>query len=368
MGVRVEASATGLELPYTCAGCNGEATTRALAWGPGFLHPHAELSVPICAQCAKGPGPGAVFLLHVGALGGLAIVTAVLVGRLVADGWGAAALSGSVWLGVVVLLVIRYNKRRAGMWPPVEMRLARGRAQLYCSNDAWGAQLAEASQSHCSRAKRPFNGSYLRASSAFLGISMLVTVPIGFAAGAAKVRVEHPGNQPVQLWIDGERNRVLRPSVNPTAFHARDRTVEIGLSSVEAPKPERVYTAPLDDTLIDVGGKGCFWRHEVKYGEEGIVSTTSTLLALKEVHHIEGVSMWFRAPPEWVVESGKNARRVVVSRDQMCRALAQRGCSAEVLRNYVTCQRAASRGATGRNDDNAACEAAAQRACPGGGT
>ena len=360
-GIEVSVAPLDVALPRSCAGCCGPPDTRQLV-------PHVVpllgsiLSAPYCIRCARRPR-GAVLSF---AMLAVASVLAVVVGC----GLGWAPLSGTLatlaaaGAGLLIgaaMLAISLRPRAA-----VEVRGKRGgRIVLACTNEAWARELATRSGGTVGSPARfalfPHGTS--------IGAAALVAPLVAFVAWRAdhsRMFVDNASEDPIAVWVDGERVEVVGPSplaADPTTVWVTRGWHEIGWSAPEAPSPAvtaRKHTG--DDILYNPGRTACYWRVVDVYSvDPSGAPTDDGPLRREELPEVGGVDNWFEPNPETIElrQHEHRATRTAIVRYDRCTQLVHDGCDDATVRDLIYCMEHVS-----TDEQAVACEAAALARCP----
>jgi|GEM_PF-6023149 len=330
-------------LPRGCAGCGAPAAatiaaTRRVTIG----RLRRSIPIPHCLACAAR-ARSVRWNRTRWALGTVALAAGLGLFGFVAPDWplgvqvalttGAAALVA--WLGA----------RRPPRGEPVRLVAFDGFfSRLLCENPAWAGELAS------------LNGGVPVPAASSVGVDRRPVVLACIVAPLATmavwlsmhrpVVVDHAGNAPVTIWIDGRAVEDVAPRPRwgrPPRIWVALGQHAFGASRRGAPGPAGVVEGDVvrgAGHLYNPGATAC-------YVTQGPGETPQPLA---ELHRFPPVASWFVEDGE----RGANAavRRadgeVAVERDPECRMLLSRGCDRAAVERLLDCRRAAADPASAR--------------------
>jgi hypothetical protein len=222
-------------------------------------------------------------------------------------------------------------------------------ATVACTHESWARGFAE------------LNGGWIEPGDVVDGFAPAWAAPILGSAMALfvallvwdyqypSVFIDHLGDEPISIWIDGERRETIEPfsgKGRPPSIRIVRGPHSLGHSPTGAEGPGGtidVVVLGSRDHLYNPGMRACYWRTITEYDTSDHASSPPAPhgpLQREEFYYLPAVDHWFEDPPS-VVDDRSKRFHVSIERDESCTALVGRGCSEELLNQLLDCYRAA---------------------------
>lgn len=179
------------------------------------------------------------------------------------------------------------------------------------------------------------------------------------------LRIDNPGAEPLQIWIDGKRALVVQPgdrAKTPIRLGARS----LGYSILGETEPDDIVRVMVrrTDYLYNPGRTGCYYSEILQYSTRPETLTMDwkhiKVLPRRQVYVFSShVDYWFdQKPSSMLLTQNKSATRFLFDHNGPCLDLLGRGCSDVVVDQLISCQQQGH-----SKDEMEVCLAKAEQAC-----
>jgi hypothetical protein len=335
--------------PSACASCRRPAERMVARRKRGV-----KLDVPYCTLCGQQATAGwnntrgrqlqfivlfgASIFGAVGLVPGLPLVVACALAV-------GVAVAGTV--GFLVLVPVQ--KFPAPASATIDgarlVKVAGDRATLFCTNEAWAADLAAAHGSVPARKTRPNHSVFVIPRYAVFAAPVVAV--FAWLGANPEVHVDNGFHEPLQLWVDGRPSIVVPASTKKDG--AEPATVRVsygqhvlGWSRLGATAPEHTTRARIEfdgNHLYVPGALLCHFNEVMLYGDQVSLPVAAGPVPIAEFQTFKRVDAWFHDLPAQIETKSGGEARVAVKRWEACEYITSPPCPAGERARYWDCVR-----------------------------